>query len=105
MSLEQSTFYWRHATIAPDVEYPNVKFFPLDIYNGCIVSWQSPNGLYPFSYPKNASPIFSSGSISMNTSGRIKCDKHNFWWAITEEEAREFLRTKYPKIYEQYQNQ
>lgn len=102
---EIETFKYRHATIAPGVHYRVEKFCPHDIYNGLIVSWGPVNGLFPFSYPTTASPIFKPDSLREKRSAMSERDHHGFSWDITEEEAREFLQVFYPTIFEKFQEE
>jgi hypothetical protein len=97
-------FKWRNATIAPGIQYLNEKACPLDIYNGLIDSWGPVNGLWPFSYPKNASPVFKACSLRSKRTDKSESDQYGFVWDITEEEARDFLKLFYPSIYGKIEN-
>jgi hypothetical protein len=100
-------FTWRHATISEGVNYNT--FFPVagpfNSFNGLISGWgKAEDGMYPSSYPSQASAIFG-GCIESNERKQYyeknEKDEYNFYWIITEDEAKEFLSKNYNSIYKQ----
>jgi hypothetical protein len=95
-------FYWRYATINPNVEkYNDSCLGPYSLYNGKIFGWEKPNGIYPSLYPKNASPIFDSNFDKTKIKYCSEQDKHGFNWYCTEEDAKNFLCNYYPEIFKE----
>jgi hypothetical protein len=106
-NLNTNIFYWRHATIAEGVKYSYDEQCPYEIYNGLISLWEDKTkGMYPTSFPKQASACFKSNSINPLISKKYfdvnQKDQYGFYWLMSEEEAHNFLMNKYPKIYAQY---
>jgi hypothetical protein len=110
MSANQNTdFYWRHATMNPDITYIDGFFPPLSRLNGFIYSWlPGSQGLRPSSFPDNVTPVFRSdngkeikNNPKWSTFSYDTCDvdKHNYYWVSSEEEAKEFLCIHYPEVY------
>lgn len=114
------SFYWRHATMNPNIEYAKSNVHEIDFIpprsriDGFIVGWlPGSQGLRPSSFPDHVTPIFSSTimekiyemdawkKFSFQTTD---CDQHNFYWLSSEEEAKEFLYINYPEIYEETLN-
>jgi len=94
-------FYWRYATIEPSVVYNRICLGPASVFAGKIYGWDKPQGMYPFSYPQNTSPIFDSNFDKTKIKYCSKTDKHGFNWYCTEEDAKSFLCTYYPEIFKE----
>jgi hypothetical protein len=96
-------FYWRYATINPNVKYNDSCLGPYALYicDCKIVGWEKPNGIYPGLYPKNASPIFDSNFDKTKIKYCSEKDKHGFKWYCTEEDAKNFLCNYYPEIFKE----
>ncbi len=104
-SSNNSSFFWRNATINPNVSYESsLNIAPLNLFNGKIIRWSSLAYVSPCSYPSNCGPIFTS--IKPEESKEYydinQIDKYEFYWKCTENEAQDFLNTKYPELYKKY---
>ena len=94
-------FFWRHATINNGITYNN-DIAPYEMMHGLITGWIAPY-MCPFSYPKNAGPIFSSQTITQEKRSEYynknEIDQHGFYWVCSEDEAKIFLANNYPEIH------